>query len=381
MAFRLAAPPRTALPGRLLRYLVAPAAAGVLIGFALLWLGGERGASVAGGVGDTAAGPVGGLPQADGFADAVERAAPAVVNILSRRLAQLPSYCRLPQYRLLCEMYRTRGRRLEGILGSGVVVREAGYLLTNYHVVAAGDDIRVAFHDGTQMRAAVVGADPDTDLAVLKVDGEGLVAIEHAPATDIRVGDIVLAIGNPFGIGQAVSLGIVSAKGRYGPGDSAYDDFIQTDAAINPGNSGGALVDRDGRLVGINTFIYSRSGGSEGVGLAIPAARALDVLEQILEHGRVLRGFLGVGLSEAPPADRPGGLTVVRVYAGTPAHAAGLLPGDLLLSIDGEPARTARAVTRKVMDTAPGTPMVIRFMRNGAVRVVTATAGVSPQRS
>lgn len=339
---------------RLLRFVVVPAAAGVVLGFALLWFD------------DSVSPPASNRDL--GYADAVDRAAAAVVNIVSRRIPRQPPICELPSYRLLCERFLNRGRRLQGSLGSGVVVRPDGYILTSYHVIAAGDDIVVTFQDGRQAQAVVIGADPDTDLAVLGVEGSGFPAIEWASSQDIRVGDIVLAIGNPFGFGQAVSLGIVSAKGRYGIGSSLYDDFIQTDAAVNPGNSGGALVDRHGRLVGINTLIYSRGGGSDGIGFAIPTDRAIHVLERIVEHGRVLRDDLGVRLSQAPPEGARAGLGVLGVVRGSPADQAGVRTGDLLLSIDGEPATTAQTVTRQLLRIESGTRLSIRLLRNGAVR-------------
>ncbi len=357
--------PRATLAGRLVRYGAVPALVGGALGFALLWFG--NGAAWFNDDQDRSRG---------GFAAAVDRAAPAVVNIFSRRVVQHP-LCELPRFRVLCERFFNRGRRLAGSLGSGVMVREDGYILTNYHVIAAGDDIVAVFNDGRQARAMVVGADPETDLAVVKVEGAGFPTIARAASEGVRVGDIVLAIGNPLGVGQSVSMGIVSAKGRYGVGPTPYDDFIQTDAAVNPGNSGGALVDQDGLLVGINMFIYSRGGGSEGVGFAIPVARAVHVLNDILKHGRVLRGWLGVVLSQSP-ARAGGGLAVLRVLRGTPAHEAGLMPGDLLLSVNGESATTAAMVTHQVENTDPGSVLTIRFMRNGAVRVVEATAGLRP---
>lgn len=357
------ASPRTL--DRLLRFVVLPLLAGVALGFALLWLH----SGSANGKGAAVPAPV------SSFSDAVARAAPAVVNIFSRR-SEYP-LCELPRYRLLCErLYRSQGA--QGSLGSGVVMRSDGYILTNYHVVAAGGDILVAFNNGSQAQADLVGADTETDLAVLKVASDPdavFPAIERGAAEAARVGDFVLAIGNPFGIGQGVSLGIVSAKGRYAV-RSPYDDFVQTDAAINPGNSGGALVDAQGRLLGINTFIYSRSGGSDGVGLAIPVERAVAVLDEIAEHGRVLRGYLGASL--IGPRDEAEGLGVVRVYFGTPAHAAGLRPGDLLLSVNGEPARTVRDVTRRIRDTEPGDELSLRILRGGAVRLLRATAGLHP---
>ena len=337
---------------RALRFLALPIAVGAAVGFAVLW--GKNGVQPAG------TGP--------GYADAVRRAAPAVVNIFARRPRS--PLCALPRYRERCQ----RDGLLASALGSGVVVRSDGYILTNHHVVAGGDDIVVAFHDGGQALATLVGTDPITDLAVLKADGR-YPAIERAASREARVGDVVLAIGNPFGIGQAVSQGIVSAKDRYGSSGMPYDDLIQTDAAINPGNSGGALVDSSGRLLGINTLIYSQSGGSDGIGFAIPVERAIDILDEIIEHGQALHGLLGVGLSPAP-TEGAVGLTVWRVYRGTPAHQAGLRVGDVLLSINGEPATSARRVTQQVLDSQPGSRLSIRIRRNGAVRLLEAIAGL-----
>ncbi len=346
---------------RLLRYVALPVLAGIAIGFAALWMMERDGASV----------PAS-LPGGTGFAEAVARAAPAVVNVFSQRTPT--GLCSYPEFRAFCERMN-RNRRAQGSLGSGVMMRPDGHIITNYHVIAAGDDIVVAFNDGSQAAAELVGTDPQTDLAVLKVQGENFPTIERTAAESARIGDIAMAIGNPFGIGQAVSLGIVSAKGRYDV-RSPYDDFIQTDAAVNPGNSGGALVDAEGRLLGINTLIYSRSGGSDGVGLAIPVERAVAVLDEIVEHGRVLRGYLGANLSELQDGRR--GLQVASVYVGMPAHAAGLLPGDVLLSINGEPADSVSEVIRQIGETAPGSKLAIRFVRNGAVGLVHATAGVRP---
>ena len=360
-----------ALVDRLLRYVALPLAIGIAAGFAWLWFNGQGGE---GGEGESA---VARQPDTHGFADAVARAAPAVVSVFS--LAAQNPLCDLPQFRAMCERFY-RGRRSQNSLGSGVVVRADGYVLTNRHVIAAGDDIVVAFEDGSQILAELVGADRGTDLAVLKVPLTGLPVIEQAATEQARVGDFVLAIGNPFGIGvQAASLGIVSAKGNYqmGRGGLYDDDFIQTDAAINPGNSGGALVDRQGRLLGINTLFYSGGGGSDGVGLAIPVERAFAVMDQIIEHGRVLRGWLGILLDDPPSGER--GLVVVRVYPRTPAAAAGLRPGDLLLSINDEPVGTAREATLQVRNTDPGAELTIRFMRNGAVRQVAVTAALLPQ--
>ena len=346
------------LRNKLLQYVALPVACGVALGFAWLWFssGAQGGSSASGAKG--------------GYADAVSRAAPAVVNILALRPRN--PLCNLPRFRAWCE----RDQRLASALGSGVMVREDGYILTNHHVIAAGDELLVGFSDGAQAPAAVVGTDPITDLAVLKVDGGGYPAIALTSSTNVRVGDIVLAIGNPFGIGQAVSQGIVSAKGRYGLSQTPYDDWIQTDAAVNPGNSGGALVDGEGRLLGINTLIYSQGGGSDGIGLAIPVDRALRILGDIVEHGQALHGRLGVGLASAPRPGTSAGLTVLHVFRGTPAAAAGLRPGDVLLSINGQSATTARAVMQQVLNTAPGERLAMRITRNGAIRRLETRAGL-----
>ena len=306
----VSAAPRRSWFGRLLLYIALPGLAGAVIGYMLLPNNGgsEQPAQTR-----------------LGFADAVQRAAPAVVNIYSVRARR--SICDLPQYRAFCERFGVRrsNRPLAGSLGSGVIVRDDGYIVTNHHVIAGGDDIVVQFSQGGEARATVVGTDRETDLAVIKVEGSGYPTL--TPAEAVRVGDIVLAIGNPFGIGQAgatddaltvsVSQGIVSAKGRERIAGNPYHDFIQTDAAVNPGNSGGALVDVQGRLVGINTLIYSQSGGSDGVGFAIPVERVMAVLEDIVRHGRALRGWLGALLG---PSATGNGLDVLAVYRDTPSR-------------------------------------------------------------
>ena len=346
---------------RALRFAIVPIAVGTAIGFALLWLDARHQ----------------GMPQASapGFSDAVARAAPAVVSVFS--LASQHPLCDLAQFRIMCErFYRGRSRNS---LGSGVVMREDGYVLTNRHAIAAGDNIVVRLASGEQLQAALVGTDRGTDLAVLKVARADMPAIEQASSEAARVGDFVLAIGNPFGIGvQAASLGIVSAKGSYRVDQSPFnDDFIQTDAAINPGNSGGALVDRQGRLLGINTLFYSGGdGGSAGVGLAIPVERATAVMAEIIDHGRVLRGWLGIVLDDAPSGEP--GLVIVRVYRGTPAARAGLKPGDLLLSINAEQVGTARDATLQLREMDPGAELTVRIWRNGAIRQVRLTTVAFP---
>ncbi len=239
-----------------------------------------------------------------GCADAVTAAEPSVVNIYSKKAVhtRLHPICELPRYRELCDAANVPDRRPQNSLGSGVIVRSDGYILTNAHVIADADEILVSFSDGQTTSAQLIGKDPETDLAVIRANATGLSPIQMGSSDDARVGDIVLAIGNPFGIGQTVSLGIVSAKGRYGICSSPYEDFLQTDAAINPGNSGGALIDLQGRLLGINSFFYSQTGGSQGLGFAMPVELAFSVLDEIIADGRVTRGWLGISIN------RPGSL-------------------------------------------------------------------------
>ncbi|MCE1239269.1 MAG: Do family serine endopeptidase [Azonexaceae bacterium] len=228
-------------------------------------------------------------------------------------------------------------------LGSGVIVSENGYILTNYHVVEAADDIQVALNDGKTYKAKVVGSDPESDLAVLQIKAGKLPAITFGQMDNLRVGDVVLAIGNPFGVGQTVTMGIVSALGRSHLGINTFENFIQTDAAINPGNSGGALVDAHGNLVGINTAIYSRTGGNHGIGFAIPVSSARSIMEQIIQNGAVTRGWIGVEAQEitAELAESFGlpdtdGALIAGVVRGSPADSAGIRPGDVLLAVGGK---------------------------------------------
>ena len=247
-------------------------------------------------------------------------------------------------------------------LGSGVIVSSDGLILTNNHVVESADSVQVALNDGRRFHATLVGSDPESDLAVLRTDNtESLPAITFASGEGPRVGDVVLAIGNPFGVGQTVTMGIVSALNRSELGISTFENFIQTDAAINPGNSGGALVDASGHLVGINTAIYSRSGGSLGIGFAIPVSLARNVLEQIVVTGEVTRGWVGVEIRELTPefaqsigeAELEGAL-IAGVLRGSPADRAGILPGDVLTGVDGRRVRSASEMLAMVAAIAPG---------------------------
>ncbi len=342
------------------RYLLLAAVIGGLVGLAVVaWMRSADSATV-------------------GFAAAVAAAEPSVVNIYSRKAVhtRLHPICELPRYRELCDAANVPDRRPQNSLGSGVIVRSDGYILTNAHVIADADEIEVAFSDEQKTSAELIGTDPETDLAVIRANAAGLKPIEMGSSDDARVGDIVLAIGNPFGIGQTVSMGIVSAKGRYGL-SSPYDDFIQTDAAINPGNSGGALIDVEGRLLGINSLFYSQTGGSQGLAFAVPVKLALSVLEEIIADGRVIRGWLGINIDPVPAPDKTG-LVIAQVVEDSPAATAGVMSGDIIVAIDDQPAVIPRVVSRQIGVAEPGSDVKLSLLRNGVPLVVHATAGVRP---
>ena len=286
----------------------------------------------------------GGAPGAarpNSYHDAVQRAAPSVVNIFTSKEVRVTRNPLLndPLFRRFFGEQLGDDMQKATSLGSGVIATSAGYILTNNHVVEAADEIEVAFPDGKKLLAKLVGSDPETDLAVLRVEAKGLPAITFGSSDNLRVGDIVLAIGNPFGVGQTVTSGIVSALGRSGLGINVFENFIQTDAPINPGNSGGALIDAGGNLVGINTAIYSRTpgGASLGIGFATPVSIAKSVLEQIIRSGAVTRGWIGVELQALTPALAESfklgtleGAIINGVLNGGPADKAGAKPGDVV---------------------------------------------------
>lgn len=269
-------------------------------------------------------------------------------------------------------------------LGSGVIVTKDGYLLTNNHVVENADEVMVALTDGREFPARVVGKDPKSDIAVVKIDAKDLPAIEIADSDKIEVGDVVLAVGNPFGVGQTVTTGIVSATGRGSLGLD-YEDMIQTDAAINPGNSGGPLVDADGRLIGINTAILSRSGGNQGIGFAVPANLARSVMEGLVTEGRVVRGFLGVNVQDVTPSlakefginDRKGAL-VAGTMPKSPAEKAGLQSGDVILEFNGKSIQDSRHLKLQVAQTLPGTQVPLKLVRDGKARTLNVTVKELP---
>lgn len=299
------------------------------------------------------------------YASAAQRAVPSVVHIYTSQQVKAPRnpFSDDPFFRhFFGDRAGEQSQRRAG-LGSGVIVSTDGYVLTNNHVVDGADDIEVALNDGRKLKAKVVGSDPDTDLAVIRITTpEKLPVIRFASAENLRVGDVALAIGNPFGVGQTVTSGIVSALGRSHLGINTFENFIQTDAAINPGNSGGALVDSNGDLIGINTAIYSQSGGSMGIGFAIPVSLAKGVLEQIIRNGAVTRGWVGVEIQEITPElaesfNLPAttGAMIAGVMRNSPADKAGLKPGDVLLAIDGTPVHDAQSMLENIAALEPGT--------------------------
>lgn len=320
------------------------------------------------------------------FAPAAEAALPSVVHIFtSQELARHP-FADDPLFRhFFGDRFGFDNPRQSG-LGSGVIVSADGFVLTNYHVIEAADEIEVALADGKKSKAKVVGVDPETDLAVLKIaNGKPLQPITFAPPNSLRVGDVVLAIGNPFGVGLTVTAGIVSALGRSHLGINTFENFIQTDAAINPGNSGGALVDSNGHLVGINTAIYSQSGGSMGIGFAIPVSLAKNVMEEIIKSGRVVRGWIGVEVQDLTPelaesfgAKASSGAVVAGVLRNGPADAAGIRPGDILLSIAGSPIRDAQDMLEKIAALKPGSQTRFELSREGKTLTLVVTIGKRP---
>ena len=307
--------------------------------------------------------PAAAVVQPESLHDAVDRATPSVVNIFTSKEVRTPRHPLLddPLFRrFFGEQFPDEEQRATS-LGSGVIVSPSGYILTNHHVVEAAEEIEVALPSGTKLLAKVVGSDPETDLAVLRVDADGLRAISFGSSDALRVGDVVLAIGNPFGVGQTVTSGIVSALGRSGLQINTYENFIQTDAAINPGNSGGPLVDSRGNLIGINTAIYSRSGGSIGIGFAIPVSTAKTVLDQIVKTGSVTRGWIGVevqeistGLADSFKLGDTRGALVAGVLRGGPADKAGFKPGDVMVAVEGKPVANRAGMLDLVAALTPG---------------------------
>jgi len=309
------------------------------------------------------------------------------VNIFTSQEIKVPRHPFMddPVFRYFFGSQFDAQTRRSSSLGSGVIVSEKGYVLTNHHVIEAADEIEVALSDSRRSKARVVGTDPETDMAVLKIDLKNVPAITFAASDQARVGDIVLAIGNPYGVGQTVTFGIVSALGRH-LGISTFENSIQTDAAINPGNSGGALVDLNGNLLGINSAIYSRTGGSQGIGFAIPSNLARQVMEQILENGVVTRGWVGIGVQDITPElaeslklARTSGALITDVVAGGPADVAGLKPGDVLLSVGDKPVNDYAGSLEAIAALKPKTSTVLKVQRNSREINLSVNVGLRPK--
>jgi serine protease Do len=342
------------------------------------------------------------LPRAaDGvlsFNPIVKRVLPSVVKVVTRERAKAmaadgfsplddPSFRQFfgPLFNMPGGQRRTMRQPPQMGLGSGVIVSPDGYILTNNHVVDDADKVRVTLPDGREMTAKVIGTDKKSDIAVIKIDATNLPAITFSNSDDVLVGDRVLAIGNPFGIGQTVTSGIVSATGRSGDLGIDYEDFIQTDAAINPGNSGGALVDMQGRLIGLNTAILSRSGGFQGIGFAIPSNLARHVVDSLVSTGRVVRGYLGVNIQDINPdlADEfhlksTIGTVVTDVLPDSPASKAGLKNNDVIVAYDGKPVKDTRSLRFAVAATEPGGEAKIDLLRDGKNESITVKVGELP---
>ena len=320
------------------------------------------------------------------YSSAVVHAAPSVVNIYTNKVVTRQQYL-VPTNPALQRVFPGIAvgpptKRPERGLGSGVIVSADGYVLTNNHVIQGAEEINIALYDGRVTAARVIGTDAETDLAVLKIDASNLPAISIADKNPLNVGDVVLAIGDPFGIGQTVTWGIVSALGRQLK-KSTYEDFIQTDAAINRGNSGGALVNAYGELVGINSDVFSPTGDNIGIGFAIPVATAKSVLKQIVEHGKVIRGWIGAEYADVTSLENSSighGVAVIGVYEKGPAAQAGLRAGDILTSLDGEPITNELDLRNREANIAPGTAVQLGGTRNGQPLSLSVTLAERPQR-
>ncbi|MCM5680707.1 Do family serine endopeptidase [Schlegelella sp. S2-27] len=301
------------------------------------------------------------------YSAAAKRASPAVVNIATSKAPTRNPQMEDPWFRFF---FGEQGAQPQVGLGSGVIVSSEGYLLTNNHVIEGADDIEVMLSDGRKTSAKVVGSDPETDLAVLKIELDKLPAVTFGDSDALEVGDVVLAIGNPFGVGQTVTSGIISALGRNQLGINTFENFIQTDAAINPGNSGGALIDAGGNLMGINTAIYSRSGGNMGIGFAIPASTARQVMESLIRDGQVTRGWIGVEPQDLTPEmaqtfNLPveDGVLITGVLQGGPAQQAGVRPGDVVVAVAGKPVKSTVQLLNAVAELKPGSEAEIGVQR------------------
>lgn len=328
-------------------------------------------------------------PAQSSYRDAVKGATPSVVNIFTRKQTRSLKNPFLddPLFKRFFGDKLAPQEQIQSSLGSGVVVSEEGYILTNNHVIEAANEIEVALADGRKAVAKVVGTDPDTDLAVIKIDLPNLPVMVFGRIDHARVGDVVLAIGNPFGVGQTVTMGIISALGRSQLGINTFENFIQTDAAINPGNSGGALVDVEGHLLGINSAIFSNSGGSLGIGFAIPVSTVKVVMESIIKHGQVIRGWIGVEpqditpeLAEGFSLNRKTGVMIAGVLRDGPADRVGVRPGDILLSINDKNIKDTTEMLNAVAQLTPGTQSKLSILRRNQELTINIKIGQRPSR-
>ncbi len=321
------------------------------------------------------------------FNNAVAATAPAVVNVYASKVYQErihPLFSDPLFRRFFGDVPTMPKKRRDSSIGSGVIMNTTGYVLTNAHVIQNADDIQITLNDGRLAQAQLMGLDVDTDLAVLKIPTQNLPQIPIGNSTELKVGDIVLAIGNPYNFGQTVTQGIVSATSRKRRGISYFDDFIQTDADINLGNSGGALINATGELIGINTAIISSSGGSEGIGLATPINQALDIMNQIIKNGKVVRGWLGIE-AQTLSADiiesanlETGGVLVTAIIRNGPAENAGLVPGDILISIDGKNVSSPDQAIETIIEFIPGSEVKINILRGWEQQELTARIAHRP---
>jgi serine protease DegQ len=324
----------------------------------------------------------------DSYREAARRAMPAVVNIFTSKEArsQVHPFNNDPFFRRFFGDGPATQDEKQFSLGSGVIVSPEGYILTNYHVIDGAEEMEVALADGRKIPAKLVGSDPDTDLAVIKVNLKNLPSITLGRLDNAKVGDVVLAIGNPFGVGQTVTMGIISALGRNHLGINTFENFIQTDAAINPGNSGGALVDTNGHLLGINNVIYTRSGGSLGIGFAIPVTTVKTVMDAIIRHGQVVRGWIGVEpqditpeLAESFGLQKSTGTIIAGVLKGGPADKAGMKPGDILLSVADKPVSDTVSMMNLVAQLTPGEKVRVTVLRKSSEAAIEITVGRRPR--
>lgn len=323
------------------------------------------------------------------YRQASQRAMPSVVNIFTTKAARQTSHplSNDPLFRhFFGDADPGQQDDKQFSLGSGVIVSPEGYILTNNHVIESADEIEVALADGRKVSAKLIGTDPETDLAVIKIGLKNLPAITLGRLESTKVGDVVLAIGNPFGVGQTVTMGIVSALGRNHLGINTFENFIQTDAAINPGNSGGALVDSAGNLLGINTAIYSRSGGSMGIGFAIPVTTVKNVMEAIIKNGQVVRGWIGVEPQDITPElatsfglAKTSGTIIAGVLKGGPADKAGVKPGDILISVGEKAVTDTTSMLNLVAQLTPGEKTKLTILRKSRELIVEVTVGKRPR--